>query len=360
MNTSSQKILVGLSGGVDSSVSAALLQEQGHAVTGAFIVPYAPEWLPCNWREERLDAMRVAAEIGIPFITVDLSKEYKKAVVDYMIQEYTLGRTPNPDIMCNKHVKFGAFFQYAMENGYDTVATGHYAQVAHTTAGSAELHMGVDANKDQTYFLWGMAREALEKTYFPIGTYKKSDVRERAEKFALHTATKKDSQGVCFLGKIDMKDFLAHYITETPGDVLDVAGNVIGRHDGAFFLTLGQRHGFTVHQTTPNTEPLYVVAKDVAQNTITVATRSRENERYTAATLTLQQVNWLGNPPEQGKEYSARFRYRQPLFSVTVAIVGGVTQVHCTEPQQYVSKGQSLVLYEGTRCMGGGIIEETE
>jgi tRNA-uridine 2-sulfurtransferase len=356
-NDAPHRILVGLSGGVDSSVSAALLKEQGHRVEGAFIVPYAPEWLPCSWREERLDAMRVAAQLDIPFHTIDLSEEYKTAVMEYMISEYRAGRTPNPDIMCNKHVKFGAFFNAAMNMGFDAVATGHYARVV-SGEGGVELHTGADTAKDQSYFLWGVAQEALARTHFPVGEYQKQDVRAIAQTHNLHTATKKDSQGVCFLGKIDMKEFLSHYIENTPGDVLDTQGNVIGKHDGVFFVTLGQRHGFHVPQTSPISEALYVVAKDVAHNTLTVAPRS-DAEESSAQRITIAQTNWIGTPPQQGTQYTARFRYRQTPFPATVTALSsnGQQRVVCATPQPYVARGQSLVLYHNTRCIGGGIIE---
>jgi tRNA-specific 2-thiouridylase len=204
-----KKVLVALSGGVDSSVSAALLLEQGYDVECAFITTWSVPWLPCTWREERRDAMRVAATLHIPFHTIDLSKEYEKNVVTYLIDEYRQGRTPNPDVMCNKHIKFGGFFDWAMKRGFDYVATGHYARVQERE-GVFELLAGVDTNKDQTYFLWTLTQEHLAHTLFPIGQFEKPRVRELAEKYFLPTATKKDSQGICFLGKVNMKEFLSH------------------------------------------------------------------------------------------------------------------------------------------------------
>lgn len=373
MNTQPQRVVVALSGGVDSSVSAALLKEQGYAVAGAFIITWQAPWLPCTWREERRDAMRVAAQLDIPFHTIDLSKEYERDVVDYFVAEYKAGRTPNPDVMCNKYVKFGAFFDWAMEQGFEYVATGHYARVEKRVETKEDrgdepydLLTGIDQNKDQTYFLWTLTQRHLAHTLFPVGGHEKSHVRALAAQYGLPTATKKDSQGVCFLGKIDMKEFLQHYIELAPGTVLDAAGQVIGTHDGAAFFTLGQRHGFSVHAHTPNTEPLYVIAKDVAANTITVAPRNDKHttEKQLTKTIELTDCNWITTastpytlPPTP---YRARFRYRQLLLPVTLADCTHTTAaITFDTPQAYVPVGQSLVVYDGEHCLGGGIIAAT-
>jgi tRNA-specific 2-thiouridylase len=392
-----EKVMVALSGGVDSSVAAALLQQatpnnfetlfgrptpkgfRGYEVEGAFIVPWSPPWLPCTWRTERLDAMRVAAHLRIPFHTVDLSKEYERDVAQYLIREYAAGRTPNPDVMCNKYIKFGAFFDWALAQGFDKVATGHYARVTsdelrvtserndHAALGTSHYSLltGVDRNKDQSYFLWTLTQAQLARTLFPIGEFEKAHVRELATVFGLPTAAKKDSQGICFLGKIDLKEFLSHYLTTTPGDVLDVQGNVIGSHDGAVSYTLGQRHGFIVHHTSPTDEPLFVTAKDIERNTITVAPHMEvgvaKGEQGTQE-IVLTDTNWIaGIPMTQNSKLktlnlSARLRYRQPLFPVTVRELDGTTIVVSDTPQPYVPAGQSLVLYEGDACLGGGII----
>jgi len=377
---SAKRVLVGLSGGVDSSVAAALLKERGYAVEGAFIVPWSPEWLPCTWREERLDAMRVAAQLGIPFHTVDLSKEYDRDVAQYFIREYAAGRTPNPDVMCNKHIKFGAFFEWAMGQGFEFVATGHYARVAQVTGERLQvtenkadvrslnlkpitynLRAGADTSKDQTYFLWTLTQQHLLHTLFPIGDFHKTKVRELAAKYGLSTATKKDSQGVCFLGKLDMKEFLTHYIAVEPGTVLDEAGKVIGEHSGALLYTLGERHGFTVRHTSPHSEPLYVVAKDLEANTITVAPR-QTTKVHAKSTVHLAQCNWIAPSFPITSNLApvtcrARYRYRQPLLPVTVeAYTDSTAIVTFTEAQPYVASGQSLVLYNGDMCLGGGVI----
>ncbi len=338
-----------MSGGVDSSVSAALLKKAGYDVVGVFIKVWQPDWLAdttaCTWREDRLDAMRVAAQLDIPFITLDLEKEYKEEVVDYMIREYKAGRTPNPDVMCNRYVKFGGFFNWAMKQDADFVATGHYAQITDN-----KLIAGNDKNKDQTYFLWTLTAEQISKTLFPVGNIEKPEVRKLAQKFKLPNAEKKDSQGLCFIGKIDIKDFLSHYIESKKGSVLDEKGNAIGEHDGAFFFTIGERHGFTITKKTPNDERYYVIAKDVRQNTITVS----EKEKIVGVTrVVLEDVNWnQGNIPV-GKTLQARSRYREKLQEITFI---DQSTAEFKEAQNTLSPGQSLVVYDGNVCLGGAII----
>jgi tRNA-specific 2-thiouridylase len=351
MSKSGKKVLVALSGGVDSSVSAALLKDEGYEVHGAFIKTWTAPWMPCTWREERRDAMRVAALLHIPFHTIDLSKEYEEQVVQYLIDEYKKGRTPNPDVMCNKHIKFGGFFDWAMNNRYNFVATGHYAQRSDKD-GKTLLLAGKDEKKDQTYFLWTLTQEHLRKTLFPVGGFEKKKVRELAESYKLPTASKKDSQGICFLGKVDMKDFLKHYIPPEQGNVLDIAGEVIGHHDGAVFVTLGQRHGFTITKKTPESRPQYVVEKNIHDNTVTVA---EENNKVTEKNkeIYLTDVNWIG---QFEKDCSARLRYNQPLFEVRVQKDVEQTYVVPKNPQPYVPKGQSMVFYKNGVCLGGGII----
>jgi tRNA-specific 2-thiouridylase len=361
MNAMSQselkkKVFVGMSGGVDSSVSAALLHEAGFDVTGVFIKVWSPEFLPCDWKAERRDAMRVAAHLGIPFETLDLEAEYKREVADYMIEEYRRGRTPNPDVMCNRSIKFGGFLKYAIEHGADFVATGHYAQVREEN-GTFKLVEGKDKNKDQSYFLWTLTQAELSRIAFPVGDLEKPEVRALAQKFGLPTAAKKDSQGVCFLGPLDMHDFLAHYIEPKKGDVLNERGEVIGFHDGAFFLTRGERRGFTVTKKTPNDPPLYIVAKDIEHNTITVSPkRAGLDGEYAVTAVELESVSFSSHVPHDGERLLARFRYRQEPVPCEVLPQGLHASVHFIEPQSAVSPGQSLVLYRGEECVGGGVI----
>lgn len=350
-----------MSGGVDSSVTAALLKEQGYDVTGVFIKAWHPEGFPCTWKEDRRDAMRVCAVLNIPFKTLDLEKEYKREVVDYMIEEYKKGRTPNPDVMCNKSVKFGGFLKFALKEGVDFVATGHYARLeeiksSQLKAKSYQLLEAVDKAKDQSYFLWTLTQEQLGHVLFPIGEYQKSDVRKLAEKFNLPTATKKDSQGLCFLGKVDMKDFLREYISTEKGDVLGEDGAIIGFHQGAHFYTLGERHGFTITKKTTADQPLYVVKKDIVKNTITVSSRQAE-EQGTVSSVRLSGENWM-EKPEEGKRYLARFRYHQNPEFCKINTYSSLTTVEFERPQIGIALGQSLVLYDGEKCLGGGIIEK--
>lgn len=351
-NVTSGKVFVGMSGGVDSSVSAALLKEQGYDVTGVFIKVWQPDFLPCSWKDEKRDAMRVAAHLDIPFLTLDLEKEYKEEVVDYMIAEYRKGRTPNPDVMCNRYVKFGGFFDWAMTQGADYVATGHYARI------DGHLHTllkGKDDNKDQSYFLWTLTKEKLARTLFPVGDMPKPEVRALAQKFNLPNAEKKDSQGLCFVGKIDMKEFLKHYIDEKPGEVLNAEGKVIGHHEGALFYTLGERRGFTITAKTPEDKPYYVIAKDNEKNTLTVSEEKYEN--VTNTMVTIAQTNWIGEVPRSEMTYTARVRYRGTLHEVKIkALPDAKAELTFVNSKDIISPGQSMVVYEGERCVGGGII----
>ena len=351
-----KKVFVGLSGGVDSSVSAALLKNQGYDVTGVFIKVWQPDFLECTWKEDRLDAIRVAAHLDIPFMTLDLEKEYKESVANYLVEEYKAGRTPNPDVMCNKTIKFGAFLKKALELGADYVATGHYSRnIFNKETGSYELHTGVDANKDQSYFLWTLTQERLEHILFPIGEYEKPRVREMAKKFGLLTATKKDSQGLCFVGKLDMKEFLKHFIPEKRGDVLNEKKEIIGYHDGAQFYTIGQRHGFIITKKTPEDIPYYIVGKDIENNKIIVSHKKNDFLSREKKEIVLTNTNWIAEEPPKNC-LSARIRYRQPLQKCIIKNEDDKFVLEFNEPQ-IVDSGQSAVLYDGSLCLGGGIIE---
>lgn len=362
-----KRVFVGMSGGVDSSVSVALLKKAGYEVIGVFIRVWEPTGFVCNWREERRWARRVAAHLDIPLLTLDLSREYKKRVVDYFISEYKAGRTPNPDVMCNKHIKFGIFYDWAIQNGADFVATGHYTQIQKLQAGSYKLLAGRDKNKDQSYFLWNIRQDQLSHVLFPVGKYTKPQVRTLAKKFSLPTAEKKDSQGLCFVGKIDFKDFLKHEIKEKKGAVLDEQGRIIGSHDGATFFTLGERHGFEITTKSPSELPYYVVAKDVKKNTLTVSDKPY-SIRAERLEVQLEKTNWISDPfklpalnAQAGKSYQleSRVRYRQPLQKCQIKNIDnkkGEIQIIFEKPQLAVP-GQSLVLYDKDVCLGGGVID---
>lgn len=352
---SSKTVFVGLSGGVDSSVAALTLKEAGYDVVGVFIRVWHPDFLQCNWEAERRDAMRVAATIQIPFLTCDAREAYKQEVADYFISEYKAGRTPNPDVLCNKAVKFGVFYEFAKAHGADYVATGHYAQCRRDGNGNYTLHRGEDSSKDQSYFLWMLEEEILENVLFPLGELKKSEVRSRAERAGLATAKKDESQGICFLGHVDIPLFLSHFIKLTPGDVLNEAGEEIGTHQGALVYTIGQRHGFTVTKGTEAGKIHYVLSRDLTANTITVRETPPTEER--GSTIMLTHTNWLGTPPAIGDPFQVQFRYRQtPQEATLIKRDGHTVTITLREEGDPAVPGQSCVCYVGDRCCGGGII----
>ncbi|MCF7843337.1 tRNA 2-thiouridine(34) synthase MnmA [Candidatus Gracilibacteria bacterium] len=341
-----KKVYVGLSGGVDSSVSALLLKEQGYDVTGVFIKVWQPDFIECTWKEDRLDAMRVASLLDIPFITLDLEKEYKEGVIDYMIQEYKDGRTPNPDVMCNREVKFGAFYKWAKKQDKDAcVATGHYAQIENN-----QLKKSVDENKDQTYFLWTLTSDILSSVIFPIGSIQKSEVRLLAEKFNLPVASKRDSQGLCFVGTIDIKTLLKNYIEEKTGEVKDEKGEVIGKHEGVMFYTIGERHGFVITKKGTDDAPYFVISKDFNSNTLIVSSLPPKEKQ--GGVISVTSTNFTSKI-KKGEIYDVRARYRAPLSKVEVIDDNNVKVV---EGDIVQAKGQSLVFYDGNICIGGGII----
>lgn len=354
-----KRVFVGLSGGVDSSVAAALLKKEGYDVTGVFIKTWHPDFLPCTWKEERLDAMRVAARLDIPFLTFDFEKEYKKNVADYFINEYKKGKTPNPDVMCNKEIKFGAFLKKARAMGAHFIATGHYARkeriMNHESGITGGLLKGVDVSKDQSYFLWALSQEQLSRCLFPIGKYKKEVVRKLAKKFGLPTAQKKDSQGICFLGKTDMKEFLAHYMTPRTGSVVNEVGDVIGTHQGALFYTLGERHGFTITAHDDHSKPYYIVKKDLKNNTIMVShVIPNKGPTFVQKEIDLENVNWIsGIAPDESKQYTAQIRYHGEFLPCQIKESGKKV---IFEKPCLAASGQSIVVYDGDVCLGGGIV----
>jgi tRNA-specific 2-thiouridylase len=374
-------VFVGVSGGVDSSVAAALLKDQGYNVVGVFIRTWSPDFIECTWQGERRDAMRVCAHLDIPFLECDAEEAYKKGVADYMIEEYKKGNTPNPDVMCNREVKFGVFWQFAKAHGADFIATGHYARVLRSQSsfqssltpflgvpkngtpppvasqGLCELHKGIDSAKDQSYFLWTLTQTDLAHTLFPVGHLKKTEVRKLAEKYKLSTAVKKDSQGVCFLGPLDMKDFLKHYIETKKGDVLNKEGKVIGSHDGAIFFTLGERHGFNIFKNEDNSKPLYVVSKNIDKNTITVsALLDYSKKDFSGSQINATKSNWISSIPESNKDYTAQIRYHGELLNCKVNCLGQTSAEVIFDKSVLVDKGQSIVIYDNDICLGGCVV----
>lgn len=351
-----------MSGGVDSSVSAHLLKQSGYDVTGVFIRVWQPEGGVCTWKDERRDAMRVAAHLDIPFITLDLRDAYKKGVVDYMITEYSKGNIPNPDVMCNREVKFGAFYKWAREQGADYIATGHYAQ----TYNDGHLYEGEDKNKDQSYFLWTLTKEELKHVLFPIGYLEKKDVRKIGEKAHIPVFDKKDSQGVCFIGHIDMKEFLKEYITVKEGHVLDVKGDIVGTHQGSLLYTHGERHAFNLFNKSSEQKRLYVIDKNIQDNTITVGEYiDLEKNLINKDHLTLSQVVLRLSFDEIQKalsenKLSCRTRYRQEKIQVlSLSLDNTNKNGHLTvklTKTPVTSTGQSVVLYIENMCVGGGVL----
>ena len=347
-------VFVGLSGGVDSSVAAGRLLAQGYTVVGVFIKVWHPDFMVCNWEQERLDAMRVAAHLGIPFLTCDAEAAYRDDVAHYFIEEYRAGRTPNPDVMCNQHVKFGRFLDFAKAKGADFIATGHYAQRIDGDHGPA-LHRGIDTGKDQTYFLWTLTKEQLAYSLFPVGDTPKEQIRQEAETLSIPVAAKKDSQGICFLGHVDIPEFLAHYIDLEPGDVVNQTGEVIGSHKGSLVYTLGQRHGFTIDMEDAHRTPHFVVGKDTEKNLLIVATQPPQ----TATTASLQLINsTLRQPLAVGESIAFQIRYRQtPMHATITSVTSTEIELAPTDPMAQAASGQSCVLYRGSLCLGGGIMK---
>lgn len=343
------KVFVGMSGGVDSSVAALLLKEQGHDVTGVYMKNWSKDLpgMKCPWAEDLADAKRVAVKLGIDFEVWDFEKEYHEKVVEYMLDEFKKGNTPNPDVMCNQEIKFKLFFEKAMERGADFIATGHYARTD-----GAKLLRAVDENKDQTYFLYRISEDAIKHTLFPVGGMKKPEVKKLAEEHGLHNAYKKESMGVCFVGEVGMKDFLKEYIKIEPGEIREVeTEKVLGVHEGAVFYTIGQRHGLYLSGVAGEVNdgmPYYVVAKDLKKNIVYVSKNLNDSHIWTKE-LKLKDVIMRS----EAKNVLVRLRHRAPLISATF---DGKT-IHFENEIKRPAAGQSAVIYDGEVCLGGGIIE---
>jgi len=354
------RVVLGMSGGVDSSVSALLLKEQGYEVIGVFMKNWddTDEFGHCTAEEDAEDVRRVCAQIGIPYYTVNFEKQYYDKVFAYFLDEYRKGRTPNPDVMCNREIKFGEFLQKAMELGADYLAMGHYARVERRN-GIYHLLRGVDAGKDQTYFLHALNQEQLSKAIFPIGHLTKSEVRKIAEEAGLVTAKKKDSTGVCFIGERNFKEFLSGYLPARPGEMRTFDGEVKGRHDGLMYYTLGQRQGLGIGGSGTG-EPWFVAGKDLERNILYVVQGDKHPSLYSTG-LTATDVNWIsGRLPAGEFRCTAKFRYRQPDQGVMVTFQeGGRCTVKFDEPQKAVTPGQSVVFYDGEECLGGAVIDKT-
>ncbi|MEK7518570.1 MAG: tRNA 2-thiouridine(34) synthase MnmA [Patescibacteria group bacterium] len=350
------RVIVGMSGGVDSSVAALLLREAGHEVRGVFMKNYEPlpgSNQPCPWEQDQADVASVCEKLGIPWESWNFEKEYRTRVLEYFFREYEAGRTPNPDVLCNREIKFGVFLQRALAEGFDAVATGHYAQVRQS-GGKYQLLVADDTRKDQTYFLHTLGQAELARTYFPIGHLQKSKVRSIAAKAGLSVASKPDSQGICFVGQVNITDFLKGKVIATPGQILTEAGSVVGEHQGLAFYTIGQRHGLGVGGGVP----YYVAKKDTITNTLLVARGDKDPVLYASA-LQATEASWVvGATPAKRFTCAARIRYRQPLEQCTISVHQNFLHVTFTQPQRAITPGQAIVFYDSKVCLGGATIEK--
>ncbi|MDO8560483.1 MAG: tRNA 2-thiouridine(34) synthase MnmA [bacterium] len=352
MSGKKMRIAVAMSGGVDSSLAAALLVRRGFAVVGIFMKNFSSEgWAgvvvkDCPWEQDQRDAQAVCRKLHIPFSSVNFEREYERKVIRYFFREYRAGRTPNPDVLCNREIKFDLFWRQAKKMGCAMMATGHYARTKR-----GRLYRGLDPRKDQSYFLYALTAAQLERTLFPLGAMIKADVRAVARRFKLPTADKKDSQGICFVGQVNLRDFLQQRIRPRTGLVKDTEGNVVGRHPGVWYYTIGQRHGLGIGGGTP----LYVAKKDVRTNTLVVAAGRRHPALYRQR-VAVESVHWINEQPKLPARCSAKLRYQQPAQRCRVMRASrGLTLVF-DRPQFAVTAGQSAVLYAGSKVLGGGTI----
>ncbi len=354
------RIIVGLSGGVDSAVAAALLIEQGYQVEALFMKNWEEDDDEdyCSAAEDLADAAAVCERLGIKLHSVNFSAEYWDRVFEYFLAEYRSGRTPNPDILCNREIKFRAFLDHAQTLGADGIATGHYARIG-AEHGQYQLLAGIDCNKDQSYFLYTLGQPQLALSLFPLGGLEKPEVRQRAERLGLSVANKKDSTGICFIGERRFSEFLGRFLPASPGDIVTTDGEVIGRHNGLMFYTLGQRQGLGIGgRKGASDQPWFVADKDLTHNRLIVV-QGHDHPRLLHRALEASQLSWVsGAPPDCPVELSAKVRYRQPAQTCRLTrIENGVARVEFAQPQRAITPGQSVVFYQGDICLGGGVID---
>lgn len=356
---SKKRVIVGMSGGVDSSVSALLLIEQGYEVEGLFMKNWEEDDTDefCSATQDIKDAQQVCNQLGIKLHKVNFAAEYWDNVFEHFLSEYRAGRTPNPDILCNKEVKFKAFLDYAINQGADYIATGHYARLKFDGENQLLLK-GLDRNKDQSYFLYALNQEQIRNALFPIGELEKQRVRELAQKAGFKNHNKKDSTGICFIGERKFKTFLEQYIPAQPGDIVTDKGEVIGKHQGLMYHTLGQRKGLGIGGLKNSDEQAwYVLAKDLEKNELVVG-QGHDHPMLYKKTLIASQLNWITNPPQQDQVLKAKTRYRQPDQGCKIISINeSQVQVEFEQAQMAITPGQSVVFYDGEICFGGGVIE---
>ncbi|MEM9399006.1 MAG: tRNA 2-thiouridine(34) synthase MnmA [Verrucomicrobiota bacterium] len=356
-----KKILVAMSGGVDSSVAAALLKEKGYQIAGA----YMKNWINepniignCPWEEDIEDARAVAKQLDIDFDVVNLIKEYQERIVKYLLDGYAQGVTPNPDVMCNREMKFGVFMDYALENGFDAVATGHYSNIRLNKDGTSDILEGADTNKDQSYFLALLQQKQCAHAAFPVGHLLKSQVRQEAQRFNLPNHHKKDSQGICFIGEVKMSDFLKAYLPESHGDIVNLQGQVLGQHNGLHYYTLGQRKGIRIPSNTPN-KAYVVVEKRLQSNELVIALEEPDTPLLYASRAILSHLSFTNKDIKSTCKLQARPRYRAPRCDIRYQPLDkSQAEIVFDKPQRALAPGQICALYEDTTLIGGGIFKE--